>query len=372
MLLDSLPDGRPAPATEYFLLDDTLPADRIERIRLHKRRLDIVLTQHQMERTDCQYQRACLFCRDTCQPSRAATVEHLFQKHYLHLGRPQNLVYIDELIDDVRDKLARLVCLFCAKTFKDRPTLKEHMRKKGHKRINPDDKQYDKFYMVNYTKDLPASTTSANAAAVFASAAEKHVQKSTAIPSDKWSTNDGDSPEHSDSDWSDWEETDGDQSQTMCCLYCKHSAVRYAQLAEHIQTEHGVDLVAALAPLTFHKKFKLLTYVRKRMHENTCVTCEHVFADAKTLTEHLATERHYGTGRPQQWDQPNFFIPLYENDPLLFCLDDEDDDDALANDAGAESEEDGVQIFAEEISVAANRDAEELSREFKVSIQQAN
>lgn len=33
---------------------------------------------------------------------------------------------------------------------KDRTVLKEHMRKKQHKKINPNNRQYDKFYVVNY------------------------------------------------------------------------------------------------------------------------------------------------------------------------------------------------------------------------------
>lgn len=32
----------------------------------------------------------------------------------------------------------------------DRTALKEHMRKKLHKRINPTNKEYDKFYINNY------------------------------------------------------------------------------------------------------------------------------------------------------------------------------------------------------------------------------
>ena len=43
-----------------------------------------------------------------------------------------------------------LLCLYCEKTFKDRFTLKEHMRKKLHKRLNPNNTQYDKYYLVNY------------------------------------------------------------------------------------------------------------------------------------------------------------------------------------------------------------------------------
>jgi hypothetical protein len=34
--------------------------------------------------------------------------------------------------------------------FKSREVLKEHMRKKAHKKINPQNRAYDEFYLVNY------------------------------------------------------------------------------------------------------------------------------------------------------------------------------------------------------------------------------
>lgn len=42
------------------------------------------------------------------------------------------------------------MCIYCNKEFKDFVMLKEHMRKKNHKRIDPKDKSYDQFYMINY------------------------------------------------------------------------------------------------------------------------------------------------------------------------------------------------------------------------------
>ena len=43
-----------------------------------------------------------------------------------------------------------LQCLYCERTFRDHPTLKDHMRKKQHKKINPQNKVYDRFYVINY------------------------------------------------------------------------------------------------------------------------------------------------------------------------------------------------------------------------------
>lgn len=43
-----------------------------------------------------------------------------------------------------------LQCLYCEKTFRDKTTLKDHMRKKAHRRINSNNREYDRFYIINY------------------------------------------------------------------------------------------------------------------------------------------------------------------------------------------------------------------------------
>lgn len=82
--------------------------------------------------------------------TRKDYLDHLSTQHNLQLGNPQNLVFIDELINHIEEKLQFLVCIFCEGKFSDRNILKEHMRKKLHKRINPQNCEYDKFYVVNY------------------------------------------------------------------------------------------------------------------------------------------------------------------------------------------------------------------------------
>ena len=46
--------------------------------------------------------------------------------------------------------LSSLQCLYCERTFRDISTLRDHMRKKQHRRINSSNKSYDKYYMINY------------------------------------------------------------------------------------------------------------------------------------------------------------------------------------------------------------------------------
>lgn len=46
--------------------------------------------------------------------------------------------------------LHSMQCLYCEKTFRDKTTLKDHMRKKQHRRINARNNDYDRFYIINY------------------------------------------------------------------------------------------------------------------------------------------------------------------------------------------------------------------------------
>lgn len=41
-------------------------------------------------------------------------------------------------------------CLFCGKDFDDRIKYKNHLRKKQHCKLHPDNKDYDVFYIVHY------------------------------------------------------------------------------------------------------------------------------------------------------------------------------------------------------------------------------
>ena len=75
---------------------------------------------------------------------------HMAFSHNFSVGQPYNLVFIKDLLDTIEAKLESTLCIYCEKTFKSREVLKEHMRKKGHKKINPRNKLYDRFYIVNY------------------------------------------------------------------------------------------------------------------------------------------------------------------------------------------------------------------------------
>lgn len=119
LLLKQLPDGTVTNTDEkYYLLSDILPKDKKIREDIKKQVIENALKIYQFERTDENFKRECLYCRSYPGPTRIKYLEHLYEKHFLHLGKPENLVFIDDLIDVIQNKLTSLICVWCERTFK--------------------------------------------------------------------------------------------------------------------------------------------------------------------------------------------------------------------------------------------------------------
>lgn len=379
LLMDQLPDGTPSKDEKYYLLCDVLPADNELRRKLYVRRLEAVLAQHQFERTDTTYERNCLYCRDVVRSTRGDFLEHLFSKHFLQLGKSENLVFIDELIETVQEKMNSLICLFCEKKFKDRSTLKEHMRKKGHKRINPDISSYDKFFLINYRNEdqrsygqrtkshkikqrtpakpqakaakTPPKATVAISNAPAAAASSKEGNRNSTV----FETND------SDSDWSDWE----GEKQALTCLFCTRNDTDFAELKRHMFAEHNVDFDRATTGFTFYDRVKAVNFIRRQMHLLKCVKCDASFTTTGELQVHMKLENHCDVGDRSQWNKPEYFFPTYEDDAFLCSLDDTCDTDFDGDDMVPVTKAlDGmVIVHCEDREVSINADAEALSKE---------
>lgn len=355
LLLDQLPDGRPSKAEKYYLLSNDLPEDYDLRKKLHIKQLEAVLTQHQFERSDQSFERDCLLCRDIIKPNRAAFVQHLFVKHFLQLGKSENLVFIDELIDDLQTKLEQFICLFCERTFRDRITLKEHMRKKGHKRINPDNKAYDRYFLVNYQ-----TRTDPQALHKYGKISPSHLRKPRAAPLTLTTAPVSQSfadaskvfqSDCSDSDWSDWE----GEKQSLTCLFCPKSSVDFKKFKCHLKSEHTMDFDGVMSGLTFYQKVKVVNYIRRLVHTMQCIGCDEKFETSGGLLKHMETDGHFSIGKKDGWDQPEYFFPTYEDDAVLFHLEDSNEYNAVDDDASV--------VISEESKVTINADAEALSKE---------
>jgi len=289
-----------AVAEQYYMLSDVLPEDRLIREELKRKELEGALECQQQERTDSTFSRGCLFCRQTFEGNRTLLFSHMADDHGFNVGLPDNIVHVHLFLDTLEEKLKNLQCLYCEKTFGGRQMLKDHMRKKRHKRLNPKNKLYDKFYIINYLE----------------------LGKTWEEIQNEEDEEDG---KQSDEDWGDWTE----EEWTAVCLFCEHMDRTASQLITHMKDEHDFHFPNKKEyPATgFYQQVKVVNYIRRQVHQNICIYCQKKFEDKGIMKEHMKEERHFKLPPNNcTWDQPQYFFPTYENDALLCCLDDDEDE----------------------------------------------
>ncbi|CAK9825364.1 Zinc finger protein 277 [Anthophora retusa] len=296
MLMDCTPDGKPSKNETYFLLSDCISEDKILRDEIHHARLNWVLSEQARERTDTNFKRGCIFCRMEFSGLRITYIKHLAQKHNLYFGKPDNLVFIDEFLDKIQTTIENLICIYCEKVFKDRTALKEHMRKKLHKRINPNNEEYDKFYINNYLE--PGKSWRYK---------QSNLAESNGLENQSSENEDEDT-------WSDW----NDEDIGISCLFCSYSDKHFHLILTHMKTDHNFDFKIASKSLTFYQKVKVVNYVRRQIHLQQCVFCE---IKTDNVLEHMRNENHFKIPIQKVWDQPEFYFPMCENDSFLYNLD---------------------------------------------------
>ncbi|XP_056648254.1 zinc finger protein 277 isoform X2 [Diorhabda sublineata] len=197
------------------------------------------------------------------------------------------------------DKSFIRFCLMCKLCYEDRHVLKEHMRKKLHKRINPENEEYDRFYIVNYLEPNKSWKT---------------IQKED----DRYAIS---REVNADEEYSDWNEKE-DQ---IICLFCKAKETDINVICQHMEAEHGFSFTDVTKDLDFFQKVKLINYIRKQIHENRCSYCQLKFETFDDLEKHLTGENHYKIPHLKTFDQPEFYFPTYENDAFLYLIDDVED-----------------------------------------------
>ena len=160
--------------------------DKELRRQLQMERLEFVLQVQEEERRNENFSRSCLFCRQEYN-SGSELLSHMAFDHNFNIGQADNIVFINEFLDKIDQQLEDLVCLYCEKLFKSREVLKEHMRKKMHKKLNPKNKAWDKYYLVNYLE--------------FGKTWEDFSRTEDELPS-AW--DEAEREDNEDSEWSDW------------------------------------------------------------------------------------------------------------------------------------------------------------------------
>ncbi|KAM5203659.1 zinc finger protein 277 isoform 2-T2 [Hipposideros larvatus] len=284
----------------YFLLCDVLPEDRVLREELQKQRLKEILEQQQQERNDNSFHGICMFCNEEFLGNRSVLLNHMAREHAFNIGLPDNIVNCSEYLRTLQKKLDDLQCLYCEKTFRDKNTLKDHMRKKQHRRINPKNREYDQFYVINYL-ELGKSW--------------EEVQ----------SEDDREWPDHQEDDWSDWEE----HPVAAVCLFCEKRVETMEKLCDHMEDAHGFDLLKIKSELglNFYQQVKLVNFIRRQVHQCRCYGCRVKFNSKADLRTHMEEAKHTSLlPEVKTWDQPEYYFPTYENDTLLCTLSDSESD----------------------------------------------
>nr|XP_044991484.1 zinc finger protein 277 isoform X2 [Jaculus jaculus] len=292
-----------APAEEqdnYFLLCDVLPEDRILREELQKQRLKEILEQQQQERDDTNFHGVCMFCSEEFLGNRSVLLNHMAREHAFNIGLPDNIVNCSEFLHTLQKKLDNLQCLYCEKTFRDKNTLKDHMKKKQHRRINPKNREYDQFYVINYL-ELGKSW--------------EEVQLE----------DDQELPDHQEEDWSDWKE----YPVSAVCLFCELQEETVDKLYKHMKETHEFDLlkIKSELELSFYQQVKLVNFIRRQVHQGSCYGCHMRFKSKADLRTHMDEAKHTSLlPERKTWDQLQYYFPTYENDTLLCTLSDSEGD----------------------------------------------
>lgn len=245
-----------------------------------------------MERNDKTFSRSCLFCKKVFTENRALLFDHLYYDHNFYLGHHDNIFGSNEFLDILENKLKDLYCLYCEKQFKCWRALKEHMRKKGHKLINPNNKNYDKFYLINYLSS------------------DQHWLQ-VKNENDLYVDND---------EWCDWIDDENDKMDCLC-FFCPYQN-KFNNAKKHLLEVHRFDFNKIYKMNDFYDRIKMVNYIRKSLSEHKCFICQRQFRNADLILEHLEESGHISLLPPKElFEYPEYYYPTFDNDCFLLFLD---------------------------------------------------
>lgn len=276
------------------------PEDRADwdlRQRLQEERLHQMLAVQENERATAHRRpRSCLFCQDRL-ADRYALFKHMYRQHEFNIGQLDNLVMVDEFLSVLEAQLAANTCIYCHKAFPTAGLLRKHLKHKSHYKIPPSDRRYDKYYLVNYTQ---AGKT--------------------------WDMLPPEDAERDESGSGNWSDLDGPLDRPTQCLFCAHGCSSPEEALQHMTGEHAFSFrdVQAALQLDFYGSVKLVNYLRRQRAELTCPGCLQACDSDEQLVAHItpACVAALVAERRPNWDLAEYYIPIYDDDPLLEAIDD--------------------------------------------------
>lgn len=279
----------------YYEMSERIPEDYALRQRLAMRRLEEALSCQQREREEINFSMSCVFCRYVARGNRAKLIHHLYMIHHLNLGSPDNLVFVHEYIEHLREKLHRNECIYCEKTFSDRNVLMDHMRKRNHREVNPKNNYYDKFYIINYLE-----------------LGKRWLDVLAEDFEDSMPTFQDSDDEEEDLEWHEWQEDNTDEDQLrVVCLFCDDNHDKVQGLLTHLNDAHKFDLMSYIRKekLDVYGRMKLLNHIRKE-----------IFNTPNYRAKVQAAEGVVAIPERAEWDKEENLVPMFGNDHFLWML----------------------------------------------------
>ncbi|KAL0233887.1 hypothetical protein PCE1_002392 [Barthelona sp. PCE] len=294
----------PYAANDTVVVDpDVFEWDMELRQTINQMKLKQMLQLKEFERSkEYYFKRQCLFCNKNFTQTESYFT-HMLHVHQFNVGRPDNLVNIADFCDTMEERVQSCMCLFCDRTFKSPRVLKQHMRKKGHFKLDANNSYWDRFYLVNYANPGMAWQDVDK---------ERSAQNSTPVEQTEESVN-------------DWvaEEGEHDLDCICTCLFCKEMLPSANQAIRHVLTNHGMDLHAIYADLEldYYGMVQMITYIRKNVKVHKCIHCNQSFKNHRSLLIHMEREGHYKLPEDTSvWRVEENLVPIDSEDALLFSF----------------------------------------------------
>jgi hypothetical protein len=249
---------------------------------LHVSLLKTLLDTQQNERlTLYRRPRSCLFCVLEL-PGLRGLFEHMYQEHGFNIGLLDNIIGVEAFLNELEALVKlRKQCLYCKEVFRNGTCLRKHIKSKRHCKIDAKDRHWDRFYLINYVNLLKGS-----------------------------GCDDAKGLDEVSDGWSDLEDSVDEATQ---CLFCIDILSDPDAAFEHMSAVHGFDFyhLKKENKLDFYSGVKILNFLRNcQRHERDA--CIETFQGKMALPD------------KNLWDRPEFYFPLYEDDPLLTAVDDFD------------------------------------------------
>lgn len=198
----------------------------------------------------------------------------------------------------------------------------EHMRKRNHREVNPNNNYYDKFYIINYLE-----------------LGKRWLEVLAEDFEDSMPTFESDDEEE-DEAWNEWNEDNIDEDQfRVVCLFCNNNQETVAALLSHMNDNHNFDFLKFIHEerMGIYERSKFINFLRKQNYNSPN-------KDAHTESE---SPKPAKLPKREEWDVEEELVPMFDNDHFLWLLEsylDETEGGALEElklEDDTESSEDG-------------------------------